>query len=71
MAFIGEGQKTASYSYREILEEGLDCNIGERILDKIFPDLDEGLKIDELFWIVTSAAVNSLLVNFQNIKIAC
>ena len=49
MAFIGEGQKTASYSYREILEEGLDCNIGERILEKIFPDLDEGLKIDELF----------------------
>ena len=36
MAFIGEGQKTASYSYREILEEGLDCNIGERIFEKIF-----------------------------------
>ena len=49
IACIGEGQKTASYSYREILEEGLDCNIGERILEKIFPDLDEGLKIDELF----------------------
>ena len=49
LACIGEGQKTASYSYREILEEGLDCNIGERILEKIFPDLDEGLKIDELF----------------------
>ena len=49
VAFLGEGQKTASYSYREILEEGLDCNIGERILEKIFPDLDEGLKIDELF----------------------
>jgi hypothetical protein len=49
VVFIGEGQKTASYSYREILEEGLDCNIGERILEKIFPDLDEGLKIDELF----------------------
>lgn len=27
----------------------MDCNIGERILEKIFPDLDEGLKIDELF----------------------
>jgi hypothetical protein len=49
MAFIGEGQKTASYSYREILEEGLDCNIGERILEKIFLDLEGGLKIDELF----------------------
>ena len=49
IACIGDGQKTASYSYREILEEGLDCNIGERILEKIFPDLDEGLKIDELF----------------------
>jgi len=49
LASIGEDQKTASYSYREILEEGLDCNIGERILEKIFPDLDEGLKIDELF----------------------
>ena len=49
LACIGEGQKTASYSYREILEEGLGCNIGERILDKIFPDLDEGLKKDELF----------------------
>ena len=49
VAFIGEDSKTASYSYKEILEEGLDCNIGERILEKIFPDLDEGLKIDELF----------------------
>ena len=49
VAFLGEDSKTASYSYREILEEGLDCNIGERILEKIFPDLDEGLKIDELF----------------------
>ena len=49
IAFLGEDSKTASYSYREILEEGLDCNVGERILEKIFPDLDEGLKIDELF----------------------
>ena len=49
IACIGDGQKTASYSYREILEEGLDCNIGERILEKIFPDLEGELKIDELF----------------------
>ena len=49
VAFLAGDSKTASYSYREILEEGLDCNIGERILEKILPDLEGGLKIDELF----------------------
>ena len=49
LASIGEDQKTASYSYREILEDGLDCDVGERIIEKVLPDLEKGLKIDELF----------------------